>query len=158
MLHKMDQGIGQLMAARAGLVDIVFRLSVSLIFIIGGLGHFGRSDEMLARMEESPWHDVILAIGDPLLLLHLSGAVFVIAGVTLVLGWLTRLSALALFVTLVPITITIHMSPGHVGPLFKNVAILGTLVLIMMRGPGLYALDNRRLSQAPAPARRTPPR
>lgn len=146
MLRRMDREIGRLVGAKAGLVDIGFRLTVSLIFIIGGLGHFGRADEMLARMEESPWRDAILAIGDPLLLLHLSGVVFVIAGVTLVLGWLTRLSALALFVTLVPITITIHFAPGHVGPLFKNVAILGALALIMARGPGLHALDNRVVS------------
>lgn len=146
MLRKLDQRIGSSLAGHAGALDVVFRLSISLIFIIGGLGHFGQADQMLARMEESPWRDTISAVGDPLLLLHLSGVVFVIAGVTLVLGWLTRLSALALFITLVPITVTIHFAPGHVGPLFKNVAILGALAFLMVRGPGLYALDNRAVS------------
>jgi putative oxidoreductase len=124
-------------------VDPIFRLLTSLIFIIGGLGHFGRAEDMLLRMEESPWRDFILAIGDPLWLLWLSGAVFVAAGVTLALGWMTRLSALALFVTLIPITITIHFAPDHVGPLFKNVAILGALLFLFVRGPGAYALDNK---------------
>lgn len=96
---------------------------------------------MLARMAESPWADTINAIGDPLLLLHLSGAVFVLAGLSLALGWMTRLSALALFVTLVPVTITIHFAPGHIGPLFKNVAILGALFFLYCRGPGRFALD-----------------
>lgn len=125
------------------LADPIFRFLTSLIFIIGGLGHFGRSNEMLARMEESPWRDTINAFGDPIWLLWLSGGVFVAAGTALALGWMTRLSAIALFATLVPITVTIHFAPGHVGPLFKNVAILGALLLIFARGSGHYALDNR---------------
>lgn len=125
------------------LVDPLFRFLTSLIFIIGGLGHFGRKEDMLVRMEESPWRDVILALGDPQWLLWLSGAVFVAAGITLTIGWMARLSAMALFLTLIPITVTIHFAPGHVGPLFKNVAILGALLFLFVRGPGAYALDNR---------------
>lgn len=142
-LNALDRAVGKA-ALRITGIDPLFRLLTSLIFIVGGLGHFGRADDMLARMAESPWRDVIHAVGDPLWLLWLSGGVFVVAGVTLALGWLTRLSALALFVTLIPITITIHFAPGHVGPLLKNVAILGALLLLMARGPGSHALDNRR--------------
>jgi putative oxidoreductase len=124
-------------------IDPVFRVLTSLIFIIGGLGHFGASDTMLARMAESPWSDFINSIGDPLLLLHLSGGVFILAGIALALGWMTRIATLAIFATLIPITVTIHFAPGHTGPLFKNIAILGALAFIFVRGPGAYALDNR---------------
>ncbi|MCP5396966.1 MAG: DoxX family protein [Sphingomonadaceae bacterium] len=127
------------------LADPLLRVLTSLIFIIGGLGHFGQHQVMLDRMEESPWRDVIVAIADPALLLWLSGAVFVVFGVTLALGLATRLSALLLFITLVPITITIHIAPGHVGPLFKNIAIMGALLFIAARGPGAFALDSRWL-------------
>ncbi|HQS97597.1 MAG: hypothetical protein B7Y31_13835 [Novosphingobium sp. 16-62-11] len=150
MLRSLDHWLGTVFAPKAGLVDVLFRLLTSLIFIIGGLGHFGRSDDMLLRMEETPWREVIRSIGDPLLLLHMSGAVFVIAGLMLAIGWMTRISAILLFATLVPITVTIHFAPDHVGPLFKNVAILGALLLIMVRGPGAYALDNRFSGSAPA--------
>lgn len=129
------------------LSDPVFRVLTSLIFIIGGLGHFGEHQYMLTRMKDSPWWDVINLAGNPSWLLWLSGAVFVIFGVSLALGWMTRLSALIIFVTLVPITVTVHIAPGHVGPLFKNVAILGSLFLIYCRGPGKYALDNRKISE-----------
>ena len=135
--RKLDRG-----ERYTSTIDPIFRLLTSLIFIIGGLGHFGRADDMLLRGEESPWRAYILGIGDPLWLLRLSGAVFVAAGVTLTLGWMTRLSALALFVTLIPITITIHFAPDHVGPLFKNVAIMGALLFLFVRGPGAYASDN----------------
>ena len=125
------------------LVDPVFRVLTSLIFVIGGLGHFRQHQMMLERMEDSPWRDIVRAIGDPSVLLWLSGVAFVAAGATLALGFLTRASALVLFVTLVPVTVAIHVvpDPEHVGPLFKNVAILGALLLIWTRGPGAYALD-----------------
>ena len=146
MIQKLEKAIapGATLSAWA---DPVFRLTTSLIFIIGGLGHFGRADDMLARIEESPWRDVVLQIGDPQLLLWLSGGVFVIAGITLALGWMTRLSAVALFVTLIPITISIHFAPGHTGPLFKNVAILGALFYFYCRGAGAYSLDSKAIAR-----------
>lgn len=131
----------------AALADPVFRVLTSLIFIIGGLGHFGQHNQMLARMEESPWRGEVAMIGDPSMLLWLSGAVFVIFGITLAAGFMTRLSALALFVTLVPITIAIHVAPGHVGPLFKNIAILGALLFLWARGGGRFSADQRCLKR-----------
>lgn len=110
--------------------EAIFRVTVSLIFIVGGLGHFVELDQMVQRIEESPWRDQVAMIGDPAMLLWLSGGVFILFGLLLALGLLQRLSALLLFVTLVPITLSIHLAPGHVGPLLKNVAILGALVLL----------------------------
>ena len=115
-------------------VDLIFRVTLSLIFIIGGLGHFFGLNEMLARIAESPWREQVEIIGDPTLLLWLSGAAFVVFGLLLMFGKLRRLSALILFVTLVPVTLAIHIAPGHVGPLFKNVAIFGALMLVYARG------------------------
>lgn len=127
------------------LIDLLFRLLTSLIFIIGGLGHFGQHRMMLDRMAESPWAPMVGMIGDPSVLLWLSGIAFVAAGLALAIGFMTRASALILFVTLVPVTVAVHLvpDPSHVGPLFKNVAILGALLLIWSRGPGAFALDNR---------------
>lgn len=127
------------------LVDPLFRVLTSLIFIVGGLGHFRQHQVMLDRMEESPWQPVVRMIGEPSMLLWLSGIAFVVAGIALAMGWMTRASALVLFVTLVPVTIAIHVvpDPSHVGPLFKNIAILGALLFFWARGPGAYALDIR---------------
>lgn len=121
--------------------DIIFRIAISLIFIVGGLGHFGEHQYMLDRMATSPWVDVVSSIGDPSVLLWMSGGVFVVAGFALAAGYKTRLAALALFMTLVPITLAIHVAPGHVGPFLKNVAILGALLHFFVSGAGHYALD-----------------
>jgi putative oxidoreductase len=125
MIHRFEDRLAG--ASRfTPIADPIFWLLTSLIFIVGGLGHFGQQQMMLDRMEESPWRDTVAMIGDPSLLLWLSGAVFVIFGVTLALGWMSRLSALLMFVSLVPVTLAIHVVPdsSHVGPLFKNIAIL----------------------------------
>ena len=121
--------------------DPVFRVATSLIFIIGGIGHFAAHDHMLQRMGESPWRGVVGTIGDPSWLLWLSGVVFVIFGITLALGYLTRVSALLILVTLIPVTIAVHVAPGHAGPLFKNIAIMGALLYFYANGPGRFALD-----------------
>lgn len=144
MLHKLELWLKP-KPATMDLIDLLFRELTSLIFIIGGLGHFGQHQTMLDRMAESPWAPVVASIGDPSILLWLSGIAFVLAGITLALGWMTRISALVLFVTLVPVTIAIHVVPdtSHVGPLFKNVAILGALLFFWASGPGAYALDGR---------------
>lgn len=134
--------------------DLVFRLALAPIFIVGGLGHFVRHDEMMARVAESPWADMVGAIADPGFLLRFSGVNFVIFGAMLALGWQARLSALVLFLTLVPITIAIHVAPGHTGPLLKNVAILGALFRVFVLGAGAWSIDvgRRATSRAAASA------
>ena len=122
-------------------IDPVFRVATSLIFIIGGIGHFAAHDHMLQRMEESPWRGVVEMIGDPSWLLWFSGVVFVFFGITLALGVLTRVSALFILVTLIPITIAVHVAPGHTGPLLKNIAIMGALLYFYANGPGRFAID-----------------
>lgn len=70
--------------------DVIFRVGTSLIFIVGGLGHFMQDDVMMARFQASPWVDLVQSIGDPLIMLYLSGAVMLVGGVMLMLGAFTR--------------------------------------------------------------------
>jgi len=139
-----DSLLARLTARADCATEMTFRVALSLIFVIGGLGHFVQAEGMLARIDDSPWAGLVRALGDPLLFLHLSGGVFVVAGIALILGFSSRLAALALFITLVPITFVIHIAPGHEGPLFKNVAILGALALVFVRGSYCLSLDGRR--------------
>jgi len=138
---KLSEQLETYLTSKGNLSDIIFRILLSLIFIIGGLGHFVQHRQMLDRMSESPWVETIHRIGDPSILLWLSGVVFILAGAALAAGWMTRIAAAALFITLIPVTITMHIAPGHAGPLFKNIAILGALVHFFFNGSGAFSID-----------------
>lgn len=127
--------------------DLTFRVLFSLIFLIAGLGHFFERDVMLARLADAPLGYLASFAGPPEILMPISGAVLVACGVALMLGFKVRVAAALLFLTLVPITVTTHLgNPGHVGPLFKNVALLGGLIHFAVRGGGAYGFDSRRRS------------
>jgi putative oxidoreductase len=74
-------------------------------------------------------------------------------GLSLLLGYKARLGALALFLFLIPVTLTFHNwwtyadpKEQHVNMLFffHNLTLMGGLLLVMVVGPGPLSLDRRR--------------
>lgn len=122
--------------------DLAFRVLFSLIFLVAGLGHFVQADVMIQRLVEAPLASVATAIASPSLLISATGGVLIAGGLLLAIGFWTRVAALALVAVLIPITGTVHMAlgPEHMGPLFKNIALLGGLIHFAIRGPGAWSL------------------
>lgn len=133
------------------MADLVFRVLFSLIFLGAGLKHLVRPDDLLARLEAAPLAWMATAVGPPRILMALTGVVLLGGGLGLFLGCWTRGNALALIAVLIPITVVIDL--GHtdnLGPLFKNVALLGGLIHFAANGPGAHGLDTRRRSEIPS--------
>lgn len=121
--------------------DLIFRAMFSAIFLAAGAKHVLAPEPMAARLVASP-NGQLFSFAPPELLIVLSGVVLVAGGLGLLLGAFTRLSAAALFAVLVPITLAVQVGNAEgMGPLLKNVALLGGLIHFVVRGPGALSLD-----------------
>jgi len=126
-----------------GLSVLVFRVMLSGIFISAGISHIVHPEQVASRIQSAVFNEFAGFFGDPYLMGLLSGYALLIGGFALMLGILTRWSALGLFLVLIPITITIQLGNGIMhGPLWKNVAIFGGLLFFIINNPLEYSLYN----------------
>ena len=109
----------------SGLSVLLLRVALSGIFVVAGVSHLLNPDGVTQRIQNAPYSGFASMFGDPHVLGILSGYVLLIFGISLLLGVFTRWSAIMLFLTLIPITITIQMGNGILhAPPWKHVAIL----------------------------------
>lgn len=108
---------------------VILRIMLSLIFIVASTSHFFKLEQTVKRIEAANFSFIANIVGTPEIAVILSGIVMLIAGVALLIGFKTRVSAIILIAVLIPITLTIQVGQvATLGPLFKNIAILGGLI------------------------------
>lgn len=127
-----------------GLSVLLLRITLSGIFIVAGVSHLLNPEGVTQRIQNAPYSSFASMFGDPHVLGVISGYVLLIFGITFLLGVFTRWSAVILFLTLIPITITIQMGNGILhGPLWKNIALFGGLLFFILNNPKPYSLYNQ---------------
>jgi putative oxidoreductase len=110
----------------------LFRSLTSLIFIYGGIKHLSHPDGIFKRIATSTVY-LYLQYGEVFkAAILLSGLMMVVGGLALMLGYKSRSAAMLLLSILIPITLTTQLENlNDLGPFFKNVAISGSLLLII---------------------------
>lgn len=134
-------------AAARGSLDIlapIGRVLFGLVFVYFGLGHFSPAMAGYAAASGVP----LASIAVPL-----SGVMAIAGGLSVILGFKTRIGALLLVAFLVPVTFMMHAFWKAADPMaamtqqimfLKNVSMLGGALLLLQRGAGPYSLDARK--------------
>ena len=116
---------------------------LSLIFLVAGTGHLLRPDHIVDRLLDAQLGFLATSIAPAKPMVLLAGVALLAGGGSLLLGYRTRLAAALLILVVIPITITIQIGRPTLGPLFKNIAIMGGLLFFATHGAGPISLDRR---------------
>ncbi len=119
--------------------QLVARLMMGQIFLIAGLQKIGGYEGTQGYMESAGVPGMLL----PLVILVEAGG-----GLALVIGWQTKLTAMALALFTLAAAVLFHnnFADQMQTILFmKNIAIAGGLMLLAVYGAGAYSVDSRRL-------------
>ena len=111
----------------------LLRVLVSGIFLIAGTNHLLNIEKTAKRIEQASFKGIAHLFGEPQLLVVLSGIVMIAAGILFLIGYKTKWAAMVLIAVLIPITVTVQVGQmTTLGPLFKNIAILGGLLFFIL--------------------------
>ena len=121
----------------------VGRVLYSLLFIFSGISHFSANTINYALSQGVPAAEFLVP---------LSGAMAFLGGLSVLLGYKSRVGALLLILFLVPVTLMMHdfwnvadpmMRQMQMGNFMKNTALLGASILIFFFGAGPYSLERK---------------
>ncbi|GAB2775822.1 DoxX family protein [Salinimicrobium soli] len=111
----------------------VFRMMLSGIFLVASFSHIVKVEQTVQRIEQARFKGIAYFFGEPEILVLASGVVMFIAGLGLLIGFKTKWAAIILAAVLIPITLTVQVGQiTTLGPLFKNIAILGGLTFFII--------------------------
>tara|TARA_R100001369_G_C3299055_1_gene165358 strand:+ start:326 stop:724 length:399 start_codon:yes stop_codon:yes gene_type:complete len=111
----------------------LLRIMVSGIFLVAGLNHLLNIEKTAQRIEQASFKGIAHFFGDPQWLIILSGIIMIVAGFLFLIGYKTKWAAIVLMMVLIPITLTVQVGQiTTLGPLFKNIAILGGLLFFIL--------------------------
>lgn len=122
----------------------LFRMMLSGIFIVAGINHLTKPEQIASRLEAAPFGFVATTIADPKTLVLLAAVPLLIGGLMLLVGIRTRLAATVLLAMIIPITFSVQIGDAAtLGPLFKNIGLAGGLIFFTAHGADAWSFDAR---------------
>jgi len=116
------------------------RILFSIIFIMSGIGHLTNPGAMAQ-------YTASMGVPAAKAMVILTGLMILAGGISILLGWFTRLGALLIILFLVPVTPIMHrpLSDQMQMIMFlKNLAMLGGALIIAAFGPGEISIDKKQ--------------
>ncbi len=114
------------------------RICLCLIFFNGAIGNLSTFSETQARMAE---------MGLPIPTVLLAGNIIfqLVGAISLLLGFKVQWGAVILIIFLIPTTLIFHdfwVNPEESIAFFKNLGLIGGLLLLIASGAGAVSLDS----------------
>jgi putative oxidoreductase len=125
---------------------LVARILLALVFIVAGLGKLGNVDGFAAYMASG---GVPAFLAWPVVLLEIGG------GLAILIGFQTRLFALALGAFCVLSGLLYHFDPAdqmQMTQLMKNLGLAGGFLMLALHGAGALSVDAKLGRATPAAA------
>jgi len=124
------------------------RILFSLIFLIGGLGHFSAQSIGYAASQGVPMASFLVPV---------SGVIAIIGSLSVITGYKAKLGAWLLVIFIIPVTFSLHRFWNIPDPMvkqmdmvmfLKNIGLLGGALFIAFFGAGPLSIDQRAESPA----------
>lgn len=124
--------------------EFIFRVLLSLIFVVSGIIHMLLPAQVTDKLLTAELGAKLASYMPAHPLTVLGGVGLFFGGVALLLGYKTQWASILLLCLVIPITIIVQMQGLHtIGPLFKNIGLIGGLIYFAANGSISPALDNR---------------
>lgn len=121
------------------MITLLGRILLGGLFLMAGISKF-------AVMGIANFSQFIESAGFPGFLAVPAALFEIVAGVMIIVGFLTRYAALALAAFCVFTGIFYHQGPEEMSNLLKNIALAGAFLILYSHGAGSLSIDTRRNS------------
>ena len=132
-------------------IQLLARALISTVFIVFGFQQFTNIAGYTANANIVKFSGMTAGILAPVVIAYLVAAIDLIGGLCVLVGFKTRCASIALIIFVILTLFIAHNfwvmegAPrvGNQVNFYKNLAIIGGLLLLYVHGPGRYSLDNR---------------
>ena len=132
-------------------IQLLARALITTVFIIFGYQQFTNIAGYTANPNIVKFSGMIGGILAPVVIAYLVAAIDLLGGLCVLVGFKTRCASIALIIFVILTLFIAHNfwvmegAPrvGNQVNFYKNLAIIGGLLLIYVHGPGRFSLDNR---------------